>query len=260
MVKPAAPNAASRKTVDKAMRVLHAFTSEQPERAIGELSVQLGMHKSVVSRLVSALRGWEMLEKDPVTQKVRIGAGAFRIGALFAHRHNLIRVATPYMGELVRQTGHSAHVTILDGSRVLVVATIESPSALRVIMRVGDHRYLHATAAGKLFLALSDRSLVDAACKDPGLVACTPQTLVSRRQLQSALARIRRDGVAWNRGENTAGAGAVAAPLLGAGGRMIAALSSVYPLNVVDAESRGRIGANTAAAAREISGRLGYAP
>ena len=59
----------SRKTIDKALRVLTAFSSAKPELTIGELAERLHLHKSVVSRVVSSLRDWRMLEKDPVWSK-----------------------------------------------------------------------------------------------------------------------------------------------------------------------------------------------
>jgi IclR family KDG regulon transcriptional repressor len=251
-------NVAFRKTVDKAMRVLHVFSVDEPELSIGELSARLAMHKSVVSRLVSELQEWRMLEKDPATRRVRIGAGAFRLGALFAHRDNLVRIATPLLGELVNHTGHSAHLSIVDGIRMLVIATVESPSALRVIMRVGDHRDLYTTAAGKLFLALNDEHLLDAVIRETGLQARTPQTVTSRRELQTLLTRVRREGVAWNRGESSSGAGAVAAPVFNASGNMVAAVSTVYPLQVVDAAAREQLGEKTVAAARRITQQLDH--
>ena len=62
----------ARKTVDKAMRVLNAFTHERSEFAIGELARELDMHKSVVSRLVAALRRWRILEQDPDLSLIHI--------------------------------------------------------------------------------------------------------------------------------------------------------------------------------------------
>jgi len=175
----------SRKTVDKAMRVLHAFSSERTELSIGELSAVLGMHKSVVSRLVSSLRDWRMLEKDTVTQRIRIGAGAFRLGTLYARENHLIRVAQAKLESLVQQTGQSAHLTVLDGDRVLVVATVDSPSALRVIMRLGDYRNLHTTAAGKLFWPWGTH-LCWTVCLHRGVARATPHTLTQRNELDKA--------------------------------------------------------------------------
>src|SRR5690606_33390075 len=115
---------------------------ETPELSISELSQRLGLHKSDVSRLVASLCEWRMIEKDPFTRRLRVGEGAYRIGSLYSQNDDIARVAKPHMNALVVETGHSAHVTVLDGDRVLVVATVESPSALRVIMRLGEHRHL----------------------------------------------------------------------------------------------------------------------
>lgn len=245
-----------RKTVDKAMRILQAFSAAEPELSVGELSQRLGMHKSVVSRLASALHDWGMVEKDPRSRKLRIGEGAFRIGSLFSQRDSLVRIATPHLEKLVAATGQSCHVSVLEGLRFLVVATIESPSALRVIMRLGERRPLHCTAAGKLFLAHS-KELFDAVIAER-LESFTPQTLTSEVKLRKAVAAAAREGIAWNAGESSIGAGAVAAPIRDQTGRMIAALSTVYPLAVVDGRLRARVGTLTAAAAQNISAELGY--
>jgi DNA-binding IclR family transcriptional regulator len=241
------------KTVDKAMRVLHAFSHERPEFSIGDLSRELSMHKSIVSRLVSALRKWRLLEQDPHSRRVRMGPGAFKLGSLFANRQNIVRTVTPYLGALAMRTGHSAHAVVLDGTRLLVIATAESPSAVRVLMRVGEHRFLHATASGKLFLALSDQAMLAAALKDPGLPKLTPCTVVEPAELLKALQRVRRERVSWNQGESTVGAGAIAAPVIDGAGHIVAAISVVYPLNMVNAAQRQKIAKDTSAAAREVS-------
>ena len=92
--------------------------------------------------MVSTLRSWGMLEKDETIQKLQIGEAAFRIGNLFSQRGNLTAIAAPHMQELVARTKQSCHLTVWDGQRFLVVATVESPSALRVIMRQGECRPL----------------------------------------------------------------------------------------------------------------------
>ena len=247
-------DASAHKTVDKAMRVLHAFSHERPEFSIGDLSRELSMHKSIVSRLVAALRKWRLLEQDPQSRRVRMGAGAFKLGSLFANRQNIVRTVTPYLGALAMRTGQSAHAMVLDGTRVLVIATAESPSALRVIMRVGEHRFLHATAAGKLFLALSEPALLAAVLNDPGLPRLTPGTVVLPGELHKAMKRIRRERISWNHGEHTPGAGAVAAPVADEAGHIVAAISVVFPLNVVDAAQRRIIARDTVAAAQEVTG------
>jgi IclR family transcriptional regulator, KDG regulon repressor len=245
-----------RKTIDKAMQVLTAFTHERPELAVTELAQRLGMHKSVISRLASSLRSWGMLEQNPTTGRLRIGPAAFRIGTLFSQRNSLAEMAMPLLADLVYHTGQSVHLSVLDGLKILVIATVESPNSLRVIMRVGDQRHLHTTAAGKLFMAMGSPELMDAAYQATGFEAMTPDTITSREQMQRGFARIRRERVATNRGENTAGAGAVAAPVTSRTGEVVAVVSTVFPMNVVDATALASIENRTKECADQLSRRF----
>ncbi|MGB6104659.1 MAG: IclR family transcriptional regulator [Pusillimonas sp.] len=245
-----------RKTIDKAMRLLNEFSHDRRELAVTDLAELLGMHKSVVSRLASSLKQWGMLEQNPVTGRLRIGSMAMRIGALFQQRNVLAEIAMPLLADLVNTTRHSAHLSILDGLRILVVATIESPSALRVIMRVGDIRDLHTTAAGKLFLAFSDASLFDAAYRSTGFRATTPKTISDRNELHNSLTRIRRNRWAANQGENTVGAGAFSAPITDRKERVVAAVSTVFPMGAVDKDELENIRRHTIECADQLSRRL----
>jgi DNA-binding IclR family transcriptional regulator len=246
-----------RKTIDKAMQILMEFVHDRHELAVSDLAERLNMHKSVVSRLVSSLREWGMLEKNQSTGRLRIGPTAFRIGTLYSQRTVLSELSMPMLAELVRVTGHSAHLSVLDGLHILVIATIESPNALRVIMRIGDQRYLHTTAAGKLFLALSPPDLFEAASTATHFKALTPQTITGREELLRSFTRIRRERIASNGGENTPGAGAIAAPVMNSAGVALAAVSTVFPLNVVDRQTRTLIEVETARCAEALADKYG---
>lgn len=243
---------APRKTVDKAMRILNAFTQSRPEIRVSELSRDLDMHKSVISRLVSELCRWQMLEQNTETRALRIGVGAFRVGSLFSSHLSLARVAAPHVAGLAERTTHSAHVSVLDGTQMLVVVSVEGSQSLRMIMRPGDRRFLHATAGGKLFLAFSDATLFDATVNAPGLVAQNDQTITQPQILRKQFPRILREKIAVNRGEHTVGAGAVAAPILDERGRIIAAISTVFPMVAVNAREEASIVRETRGAAARI--------
>lgn len=248
-----APPQSSRKTLDKAMQVLLEFSHEHSELAVSELAERLNMHKSIVSRLTSSLRSWGMLEQNSVSGRLRIGPAAFRIGTLFSQRNMLAEIGMPMLADLVHKTGQSAHLSVLDGLRILVIATVESPNSLRVIMRVGDQRHLHATAAGKLFLALSPPDLMDTTYRSTCFPALTPQTLTTRERLVHEFARIRRAKQASNCGESNLGVGAIAAAILSPKEEILAAISTVFPLSVVDKTQSERIKEQTMSCAQTLA-------
>mgnify|MGYP001389436282 CR=1 FL=1 len=243
----------SRKTLDKALTLLMQFSHENKELAISELAERVGMHKSVVSRFVSSLCAWEMLEVNPVNGRLRIGASAFRIGSLFSHRNELAELGMPLLAQLVHKTKHSAHLSILVGVRILVIAAIEGPDALRVIMRVGDQRHLHATAAGKVFLAFSEPSLLGAISSTLQDYRLTENTLISPDDLMQALPSIRRTNRAKNNGETHRGVGAAASGVFSEQNNLIAAISTIYPLNIMNKEEEEQIAEHTLFYAESLS-------
>lgn len=254
MKKPKTPSA-EHKTLDKALQILHAFSHDEPELGIGELSARLGIHKSIVSRLAAGLRAWRLLEQDPRTKLFKIGAGAFRLGAIYSGRQALQRISAPFLNNLVEDTRQTCHVAILDGVDMLVVATVESPDALRVIMRLGDRRALHATAAGKLMLAFVP-SLMERLLEQGPLPPITSATVTSVSKLKAQVVAAHNDRLATNEGESTIGAGAVAAPILGPDGTFAAAISAVFPLGALSQTQRRAIGVRVQKAANEISGAI----
>lgn len=250
---------ATMKTVRRAIDVLMCFSHEEPELSIGDISRRLGIHKSVVSRLVTTLCAKRMLQKDLKTRRVSIGVGAFTLGALFIKRVPLEQYAAAHLSRLVETVEHSCHVAVLDGHRLLTIASAETRKALRVILRTGEYRYLHATAGGKLLLALHP-GLLEAVADSTGFPAITTKTITSLARLRKELAGIRDAGFAWNFEESTRGAGACAAPIFDASGQVAGVITAVYPLSAVSKTDFAAISDKTREAGRLISASMGWQP
>lgn len=245
------------KTVRRAIDVLQCFSHEEHELSIGDISRKLGVHKSIVSRLVAALCAKRMLQQDLKTRKVSIGVGAFSLGALFIKRVPLEQYAAAHMSSLVERIQHSCHVAVLDGHRLLTITSGETRKTLRVILRTGEHRFLHATAGGKLLLALTP-GLLEEVAKTTGFPAVTNKTITSISKLRKEIAGIRDTGIAWNFEESTRGAGACAAPIFDATGQIAGVISAVYPLSAVSKTEFTAIGNKVREAGRLISISMGW--
>jgi IclR family transcriptional regulator, KDG regulon repressor len=243
------------KTVDRALSLLDCFSQQEPELSIGELARRLGVHKSMVSRLVSTLKTRRLVEQDPVTRNVFIGGGALRLSSLYLQRIPLQAVAAPFVAELVNRTHHSAHLAVRDGLRFLIIHSVESPAAVRVILRTGEDRYLHATAGGKLFLAFSEQAYRDT-LELVGMPSLTARTITTRAKLDAELGTVRRMGIAWNLEESHMGVGAVAAPVMDERGEVLGTVSVVFPVAGVNASARAALGNQVKASAAAISAAM----
>lgn len=244
-------------TVSRAFDLLACFTPKQPSWSVSELSRELGLHKSITSRLASTLVARGVLEKDPLTRRMRIGIGAYKLGLLYSGHEPLLQMAAVYLGELVKRTQQSSHLSVADNGKMLVVASVESPQALRVILRAGERRDLHASATGKILLAYCGPELMEGVLAGR-LAPVTPNTITDKAELKAEIEKVRRLGLAWNREETTRGAAAVAAPVFDASGNARAAICTVFPYSVVDRKDHRQIAQDVVETAAAYSAALGW--
>jgi DNA-binding IclR family transcriptional regulator len=221
------------KTVTRAVDLLECFCEEQPTLSVGEIAVLLSVHKSIASRLAATLCARRLLQLDPVSHRYRIGGRMLELAQLYSRDSALETVSEPLLRLLVRAVGHASHVCVLDRMEISTVCCVASAHRLQVTVEVGGRRPVHATAAGKLFLAFGPEGLFEALSPEGKFPRITPRTIESRLAMRREIAAIRKSGIAHNREESAVGVGAVAAPLYGADGVLVASLTTIFPITMV---------------------------
>jgi DNA-binding IclR family transcriptional regulator len=119
---------------------------------------------------------------------------------------------------------------------------------------------LHSTSVGKALLAFLPPAEADALLQSIGLPRFTPRTIVSLARLKQELQKVRESDVAIDNEENTPGVRCVAAPIFGANGRVLAALSLTGPVQHVTEDRLGKIVEKVKEAARQLTQALGGHP
>jgi len=124
--------------------------------------------------------------------------------------------------------------------------------------RVGRRIPLYCTAIGKVLLAYSRPEERKAALDGVRLVAFTPSTITTRAGLEAELKSIKAKGYGRDAGEHEEGIECIGAPIFDRDGAVVAALSVSWPLFRFEAGKESERAAVVAAAARKVSGILGY--
>jgi DNA-binding IclR family transcriptional regulator len=238
-------------SVDRALQILTAFESESRELGVGQLATRLSVHKSTASRLASTLASHGFLERVPDGETFRLGPRLARLGMRAAAADDVVAAARPAMEALAAATGETVVLSVpLDGEAI-DVAQVDSRYRVGGKTWIGRRTPLHATSDGKVFLALGAGTL------PPGrLDRVAKQTITSRAALERELAEVRERGWARSIGECEAGLNGVAAPVLGAGGRCVAALSVSGPAYRLVPEELPALARRCTAAATAISSSL----
>jgi IclR family transcriptional regulator, acetate operon repressor len=168
----------------------------------------------------------------------RLGPTAFRMAANIMSVWNFSRLIRPYLDELAARCKESVYIGVLDRDQqeITYVDAIDSGHSIRYAVTVGAHRPLYCTAAGRVLLAFADEEFQQNYFRTVKFERRTAHTLIDRKALRRELERIRQTGVSTSQGEMFEGSAAIAAPIYGTEGKVIAAIAIGAPANRFEAE------------------------
>jgi DNA-binding IclR family transcriptional regulator len=217
---------APRSTTRTALKILELFSADEPELGVSEMARRLGVHKSNVSRLATALEAEGFLAR---TQKgrYRLGLYVWAMGSVANHSHALYRSALLEMCEIRHETGESTHLAVLVGLEVIPLERFHSESFMR---RIAGHAHrrpaIHATSTGKVLLAHARDEIRERVIAQ-GLPRLTPSTLVDPDKFRAEIAQVRAQGYAVDREEFSRGVSSLSAPIFTEDRQSMAAISVV---------------------------------
>ena len=97
---------------------------------------------------------------------------------------NLWDEALPFLESLVRDTGETGHLAVLDGGEAIYIERVEARRALRVPSAIGRGYPAHATNLGKVLLADLPPERVAEIVAERGLASFTRNTITDPDELE----------------------------------------------------------------------------
>lgn len=242
--------------LERTMEILTILERRERGQTIRDLTVQLGLPRSTVYRILNTLAAHDMVRRNEngtyfLGPRLLALAARVRSGQV---RYDLPTLATPYLQRLADQTGEPNKLSVLNGNRALVIAATLGGHEYSPTPAAGTNYPLHAGAASKLILAHMEPKEIDVLLATP-LERFTARTIIEPSKLRAELARIRRQGFARDQGEHGASVHAIAAPVFEPGGRFVAALSIPF-LGDKDHATRDRLKDAVIRAAAVISAAI----
>jgi DNA-binding IclR family transcriptional regulator len=244
------------RSVSRAVRALELI-AEQGELGVTDLGRGLGVHKATASRLAATLADGGLIERDPVSDRYRLGFGLIRLVGAALAGVDLVRTAHPVLEELAERTRETVNIGVLSGDAVLYLDQVSSSHLIASTNWVGRRTPLHCSSSGKVFLAHLPKPALEQALARP-LEAPTPRTVTDPARLRRQLDEVRVRGYAAIQEELEQGLNAVAAPVRQLDGDVAAAVSVSGPSFRVRPVDLPRLGRLTIDAAGAVSRRLGY--
>ncbi|SCK40291.1 IclR family transcriptional regulator [Streptomyces sp. WMMB 322] len=246
--------------VTRALDVLELFLDCEGTLSAPEITRRLQLPRTTVHELVTTLTARSYLEQPPDQPgRYRLGVRGYQLGSRYAEQLDLAAEGQRVARSVADTCDETVHVAILEGRDVIYIAKVDSTHAVRMVSAAGRRLPAHCTSVGKMLLAsLSEEELEATLAEGGPLVAMTPDSITSPRELRKALADVRERGVAVEQQESNPDVSCVAAPVRDSGGKVVAALSISVPNVRWSDERRGELEGLAVKGAAELSGRLGH--
>lgn len=242
--------------IERAADVLALFAQAGPTLGVTEIAQALGLSKTVVYRVLASFRTKGFVDFDERTRRYSMGPMILTLGLTYLDRIDVRTLAREAMQRLSDQTNETATLSVRSGWTRVYVEQVTPPRDIKMVVPLGRPFPLHAGGSSKALLAFLTREEQEAYLETP-LTRLTQLTVTDPDRLRKELAVVRQRGYAVSMGERQTGAGAVAAPVLGADGRPIAAMSVCGPVERFRDEVDDVAGV-LLQATRSISTQMGY--
>lgn len=210
-------------SVERALVLIEELASG-PKR-LGDLAEVLGTHKSTVLRTLQTLEKHGWVRREGEIPVFSLGLRVVELSGSVLEDLDIRTVARPQLDRLGAATGETVHLGVMDGSEMVYLDKVESVHPVRMYSRIGARADLHCTGVGKVLLAFTP--VED--WPELGLRKFTSRTIVTHEDLVAATAEIRRRGWGWDEQEHEESVRCIAAPVLGPGGDVLAAVSLSVP-------------------------------
>ena len=241
-------------SVARALALLDEVARSDAGLGVNELARRIGVNASTASRLLATLEGAGLVERSP-GGPYRLGLRLVALSDRVLAQLDVRERARPWLTWLVDETGETATLSVPGGGEAITVDFVPSSSSVVSMARVGRPSVAHATAAGKVMLAFGSPDAREVA--PGGLTAFTERTITDPQALAAELEAVRASGIAEAVGEREPDLNALAAPVIGRGGELVAILGLQGPATRLPANTRRALRAPLRKAAEELGRSLG---
>ncbi|MFH1491570.1 MAG: IclR family transcriptional regulator [Pseudomonadota bacterium] len=249
-------------SLEKALKVLLAFETQNREIGTVELSEMLGLHRSTVGRILKVLVAYDFLQQDPGSKKFSLGPRNIRLANALKKtmKTDLVQIAKPFLDALRdRLEDTTIFETLIGGRNWVEVYVAEGPGRIRLVAEIGERMPIHVASGGKAFLAFSPPEVRDRLLSGP-LIRLTKNSIVYKKELERHFEEIRMQGFSFDRAEYDESIHAVGVPVFNVESVPIASAVVAGTPQRITGDKDSHVVKELKKTALNISKRFGYKP
>ncbi len=240
----------------KACQVLNHISNSDGEVQLKDIASGLSIPRTTALRITQTLMDVGYLAQHE-NGRFTLGPALVQLGVKALDNLDIRNFARPVLKSLSEETGESSHLAMLSGDKSLLVEVADSPHPIRIAARPGTLVDLHCSSTGKVFLAFSVPEPIKF-CPTLELPSHTHNTHTSVKAVLNGIEETRKRGFAIDEEEYAPGVRCIAAPVINAFGKTIAAVGLTASTSTFTKAKIEPMAKKLLAAATNISVNMGF--
>lgn len=225
---------AGNQSLIRGLKILESYTSSKQSWGVRELGRTLDINAATTYRLIATLADRGYLEKNADTQKYHLGPKVVQLAANYSMQNSLIEISLRIFAKYESQFPYNFYIGVMSSDDVTYIAVHESRGPLKIIIEAGQSVSLYSSALGRLLLSQESDEFIEALLSRKPMEKITSLTVTNQKEFMKQIRQIRKNGYAVNRGEIYEEIAAVATPITGLDGKVVAGLALCFPLHYLD--------------------------
>jgi len=211
-------------SVEKALRVLAAFSSGRALMSLREVAQACDLDKSAAQRFTHTLTRLGYLEKCPESKRFGLGRKVLELSFNYLRANTVVEAASPVLIDLQRATGQRVNLSLLDDTSIIYAVRQLGKREYYFSSLIGRRMPVYCSSGGRMMLAHLPREEANDILKRCTLAPITPRTIHEPAKVRAKIAEAREKGYALTVEETVMGELVVAGAILDAQGRPAAAI------------------------------------
>jgi len=246
-------------SIQRGVKVLGVFDRENPELTLKEVAQRSELSPATARRFLLTFKALGYVGANG--RKYVLRPKILELAYAYLNSMNVDEALQPYLREVVQRTGDSSSVTVLEGTDIVYIANASVRRLVRLGAGVGSRFPAYATSMGRVLLAYRSPAQIDNYFRLEHVRKITEFTETNIDRLRQILVEVRANGYAVVQDELEVGLVAVAVPIWGPAGNVIAAMNCSSVARRTDSQEmlRTRLGL-LKEMAQQVSGALARFP
>lgn len=207
----------------RGLAVIRAFDAEHPELSLSDVARRADLTRAAARRFLHTLDALGYVRTDG--RLFALTPRVLELGSSYLSSLTLPEIVQPHLERLSREVDESVSAAVLDGTDIVYIARVPTRRIMSVRITIGTRFPASATSMGRVLLSALPQEERDAALAASARAHLTDRTLTDPSALGAELDRVREQGWALVDGELEAGLRAVAVPVRGRDGAVVAAVN-----------------------------------